>query len=234
MTKLIKILLPLLFCYTLYAKDMPSNYFIGGKTYESFEEQITYSVGSNTITDITYFNNVFISINENSQFLVNQTYADYSKPELPATLKSIKTKYTFSLMSGTVDIINGNTNNIENNLIVHTPRINIILNYGQFRVIADKGTTIIAVYKGEANVLNVLEGKRYKLSENNVGIITKHIPLSTKDANFYSVEKSTISTKPIADDDLLSLKTTFNKLSESLKDVIFVIIDGKVFGVKTN
>jgi len=82
--------------------------------------------------------------------------------------------------------------------------------------------------------LNVLEGKRYKLSENNVGIITKHIPLSTKDANFYSVEKSTISTKPIADDDLLSLKTTFNKLSESLKDVIFVIIDGKVFGVKTN
>lgn len=221
-------------CFNLGAKEIPTSYFIDGKTLQSYEEQIDYNTSNNSSQEICFLNNVIVSINENSKFSINQTYAEYDFPTLPSVIKLIKIRYTLSVMSGVVDIVNGNTNNVDNNVIIHTPRINMILNRGQFRVIADKDTTVVAVYAGSVDILNVLEGKKFRLSEINCGIITKHIPLSTKDANFYSVSKSTISQKPILSDDMDKLKSVFDKLVESLKDIIFVVIDNKVYGVKTN
>ena len=243
MNNVIKILLPLLLTINSYAKDLPSNYFIHstsntnyivGKTYETFEDQIDFNVSSNSYLDIAFLNNVFISINENTKFSINQAYSDYTTQQLPTTLKPKRTNYTLSVMDGDVNIINANTNNTDNILVIHTPRINMILNEGEFKVIADGDTTIVAVHKGSAYILNVLEGRKYKLLENNCGIITKHIPLSTKDANFYSVNKSTISPRPIPQDDMDKLKITFNKLSLALKNIIFVAIENKIHGVNTD
>ena len=231
---LIMFLLFVSVCFNLNADDVPTSYFLDGKTLQSFETQIDYNTTNGVSQEMCFLNNVMVYVNENSQFSINQTYADYETPTLPSVIKLIKIKYTFSIMDGVVDIINDNTNNVDNNVVIHTPRINMTLNQGKFRVIADKDTTVVAVFNGSVDVLNVLEGKRVRILESNCGIITKHIPLSTKDANFYSVSKSTVSIKPIQVDDIDKLKITFSKLAESLKNVIFVVIDNKIYGVKTN
>ena len=181
-----------------------------------------------------FLNNVFVSVNENTKFLINQSYSEYAIQSLPSVIKPSKISYTFSVMQGDIDIVNSNTNNTDNTIVVHTPRINIILNEGQFKIIADKETTVIAVYKGSAHILNLLEDRKYKLSENNCGIITRYVPLTTRHDDPYYITKSTISVKPIQQDDLDKLKVVFNKIVESLRSVVFVIIDNKVSGVKTN
>lgn len=226
----IKLMVFLLVCGGVFAKDLPTSYFVNGKTHQSFDKQINIINSNTTPISLYFIGNVGVSINESSEFLINQTYINYTPTNSPSVIKPININYTLSVMNGNVDIINGNTN-IENSVVIHTPRVNIILNEGKFKFIVNESTTIIAVIKGSVSVLNVIEDKHYKLTEGNCGVITKHIPLSTKDANFYSATKSTITTYPIKPDDKDELTAVLNTLSKTLHNVIFVSINNEIFGV---
>jgi len=229
MLPFVKLIVFSIICFNVCAGDLPTSYYINGKTYQSKDSQIDVTTESNSTINVFFLGNVAVSLTKSTKFSINQAYTDYIQPTNATVIKPNKINYTFSIINGTVNIINNNPNCP---IVIHTPRVNIILNKGKFLFIVTDQVTTLGVISGFASILNVIEDKHFKLIEGNCGIITKHIPLSTKDANFYSSTKSTISTKPIQSDDLNDLSITFDKLTQELYNIIFVSINENIYGVK--
>jgi len=199
-----------------------------GKTYKLSDNETDVLTESNSTINIAYPNNVFVKLYEKSKFLMHNCTIEFDSIKMPSVLNSIHNNYTFSLMNGIMDVLNNNTN-VYDVCAIHTPRINLLLNRGMFRVIVQDKMTIVVVNKGSLYALNLIEDRKREIKENNIGIITTYIPI---DGNAYYLDKASLTMNLMSDDDVQKMNGAYQNLTNFNNGVIFIIMDNEIVGVK--
>ena len=178
---------------------------------------------------------IIVSVNESSKFNLSNFIIDCENlNSLPSVARISNYNYATDLSEGIVDVVIPEQNK-DSKFTIHTPRVNLILGVGKFRIVVQGKTTIIAVLSGKAYAANLVESLKYEINEGKVATITTFVPLNKVGNDPYkniNNNKPTASIKDILTDDLNDLTKNFNTLSNIKESVIFSVIDQKIIGIK--
>jgi len=212
------------------SSDIHTNQIVVGKTYQFDKAQIDFTTLTNTSLKLSFSDDTLISIEENTELKLH-TYTTklVNESETPVTVKSDNQNYIFSIMSGVIDVVNVSTNGT---FLIQTPRVNITLKTGQYRILVQGKTTVIAVLSGTATIHKVIEGKEIKLESGNFAHVTTYYSLMTKGVDLMNNNKPTASIKKLSVEDVDKIKQSCEELSTLRQSMMFVLVDKKVVGVK--
>lgn len=209
-------------------QNIKTNQFNLGKTYKfTYGGELHTDTNSTTTMLISDF--MAISIHESSDFRFHANTVDVEFSTAPSKLNS-KNKYnSFSLLSGSVDILNSSTNGIT---VIQTPRVVVNLKRGMFRVIVQGKITIVVVYEGIAVLNKVVEGKELILNPKTFAHVTTYVSLLNKGVDVLNNGMPTANVKDIPNGELLKFSEIHSELNKFLDSVFFADIDGIIVGIK--
>jgi len=154
---------------------------------------------------------------ENAEFKMHSFFVECDNVDNPPEIVKVSSyNYAVSLLNGSMDIIIDDHSNISS-FSIHTPRVNLTLMRGKFRIIVQDKTTVVIVLSGNGYALNLAESKKLEITEGNFSIITTYVPLTSA---YQQLNKPTANTKPIFEEDMENLKQTFESLSKLKQEMI--------------
>lgn len=215
--------------YTNTLKTIAVQSLVAGKTYKLAPDQVNFWTETNSTGIIAYPNKALVKLYENTKFSMHNCLIEFVPVKTPSLLKLTKSNYTFSLMDGIIDILNDNTESLNSVLAIHTPRVNLLLKPGMFRIIVQDKTTVVIVNKGSLYALNLYDDRRHEVKQNTIGIITTYIPI---DGNAYYINKAAITENIMPETDVAKMDLVYQSLTNANNGVLFAVIDDEIIGIK--
>lgn len=222
-----------------FKHNVITNGLTAGKTYRHDDAIINFNITAGNL-ELIHPNFIYVKLYNNSKYCIYPSFVEFNTNQQPSLLSVDKSVYTFSLESGTMDIINNNTNYMNNVVQIQLPALTdshssktlhptIVLKQGCFRIRVKEQKFETFVYSGDLLIKNTIKGNNFIVSGGNKASITLYEP---------PVEDTAVRPKldanvdNINDEGIQSLKSIYLKLNEILNNVIFVSINSDVYGIK--
>lgn len=206
-----------------------TNNIVLGKTYQYPNSQSDFNTKSNSYVSFMLSDGVVIGLDENTEFKLHTSTVDIiNKGNLPSKTLFKDGNHTSTVMTGTIDIINTSSNGT---FTLQTPRVSMTLKQGKFRIIVQGKTTIVVVTDGSVVLHKIIESKN-TVEKGTYALINTYYSLTTRGMDVLNNGKATSTSKPILDDDLKRMNSSFDELENLGSNVLFVEVDGKTVGIK--
>lgn len=203
-----------------------------GKTYSVDTNNYTFNTLTNDSIIIKFSNELTIKIGENSSFGINsfdQNILNTNK--YPEKIKYVDGLLNVILIYGQLEIIGNNTTS--NNITYLSTRNALIVPFdGRFVVNADKTTVAVVCVDGVIKVMDNLNKKKVWIVEkNNVLIVIPQPTLGGK-MDQLTKKQNIVTSNKFETTDYISYVDSLNSLYDMHKDIIFVLKDKEIFGIK--
>lgn len=139
----------------------------------------------------------------------------------PSTLKAEYAVTSLSLMDGEIELICPKLDT-NSQCILQTPLVNVNLAEGRLSIKANPKYVILNAIEGGVVVMDS-KNKKTVIDKGNLGLI---IPYPGKDGQIMVTQKA------ISPEELEKLTTALSDMAKTQKDVLFVVMDKKVVGVR--
>lgn len=193
-----------------------------GKTYRVESEVMEFNTKTNESVVLAFSTGLQVKINPESGFSIdsfNQSVINDKDP--PSVLNSEYSITSLSLMSGEIDLICPNLNT-NSQCILQTPLVNVNMAEGKLSIKSNPKYVILNAIEGRVSVVDA-KNKKTVIEAGNLGLI---IPYPGRKGEIM------VTQKPISLEELQEITASLNELSGIQKNVLFVVIDGKVIGIR--
>jgi len=196
---------------------------------DSFLDGCEFVVSSNSVHRLI-FPDTSIKIEEGSSVsLVNGQIIHLNKTSPPARAMLSERIMSFTVLDGSIDIV---SLGVKAPLMVHTPRVTVLVKRANCRIIVQGKTTIVAVESGEVLLNKVVEGDKLPVKSGAYAHVTTYVSLSNKGMDTINNGRPTATIKEISQSEQLNLKESIIQLSKDYDSVFFATIRGEVIGIK--
>ena len=198
---------------------------IVGRTYSS-DKDIFSLITKDNQAIIQFSSGLLVQVSPNSEFRVdafNQMIADASNE--PEVLKAGDFILNTALMDGSAYIVAPRYASSNTMCVLQTPLMNLELNGGKYHIKASPKYTFIYVLDG---TVGIFDNQTNKKTVKKAGTMVLIFPSPMKAA------ETMITEKVIDTEETRKMSDTLNGLESSDPKVSFVVIKGKIIGVKLN
>lgn len=193
-----------------------------GKTYRADKEAMEVTTKDKDSTTLLLDNGLAVRVEPNSTFSVdafNQMVMNYE--DQPSLLQNDYSVTSLSLLDGQIEVISPvlNTNS---QCIVQTPLVNVNVAHGKLSIKSNPKYVILTAVEGDVVVMDS-KNKRNVIDKGNLGLI---IPYPGREGEIM------VTQKPVSEDDGKRLMSTMAELERQNKEVVFIIEEKKVVGIR--
>jgi len=214
---------PAAFSYTLLSKTTNLvQQLVIGKTYHLETDVMEFRTKANEEVALSFSTGLQLKINPSSTFSVdafNQLVKNNESQ--PATLQGEYSVTALSLMDGEVELIapKFDTNS---QCILQTPLVNVNVAEGRLVVKANPKWVMLNAIEGGVTVVDSKNNKTF-IDKGQMGLIIQYPGKN---------DQIMVTQKAISPEELYKMTASLNKLALNSKDILFIVFDKKVVGVR--
>jgi hypothetical protein len=193
-----------------------------GKTYRVESDVLEFITKESESILFGLSNDILVRVLPQSTFSIdafNQLVENYDSQ--PSKLQPQYSIASLTLLDGNIDIITPKFDQYSN-CILQTPLANIILKEGKFSIRSNPKFIIVNVLEGQVVVIDA-KNKSSTVEKGRMGLI---IPFPGRDGEVMVTEKA------ISPEEIKKLTDSVNEIESIKSDVLFIVADKKVVGVR--
>lgn len=193
-----------------------------GKTYRLATDLMEFKTKADETVSLAFSNGLQVKIAQNSTFSIDSFNQLVTNDESqPATLKAEYSISAMSLMDGEIEIICPKLDS-NSQFILQTPLVNVNVAEGRLFIKSNPKYVMLNAVEGGVTVIDA-KNKKNVIDKGNLGII---IPYPGRDGEIMVAQKT------ISPDELQKITKSLADLEKTRADVLFVVIDKKVVGIR--
>jgi hypothetical protein len=190
-----------------------------GKTYHLSNDSLEFKLEKDQSVEIHLSNDILLKLlPETTFFIDNFNYPVFEHGDQPEEIHVDDSISSFYLLEGEIHLIVPKISQ-NSQSILQTPLVNVVLTGGEYLIRANSKYTTVKVVDGSLNVVGS-SGKDNVIVKGNLAIA---VPL---DAHLM------VAQKEIELEEFTEIKKSIIDIKNVQKNVLFVIVDGKVIGIR--
>jgi hypothetical protein len=218
--------------YDVSKKAFITNKLETMKTYELAVNIFEINTVTNEFSTLFFANNTVVKVEQNSEFrvdLFNMMLKDTNA--FPYKISVDSYNMNLSLMNGSAYfVVNKGSND---SAMLQTPLSNFGLDTGKYWVQANQKFVLVFILDGTLDVYDNVTNKKNNIDSRNAILIRPIEGVAGKHAELF-VDKVSISAKKATPEQLKDMLDVVGNLETIKKDIMFIMVNEKILGVKIN